>query len=161
VDLFADFSGKDQTGGFSLIELLFALCILACGLLAAGQMIYAAVASSSLARTKTTAAIVADDKVEDLADLYRRDRGAPLLALGTHGPEVAEIRNPHSGAVLNRYEVRWEISSVPDPRPGRLLSGRIVTVTATPVTITGDSNIRTPWNQVTSVTGLLSPRVEQ
>lgn len=161
MDLSADHSGKDLTDGFSLIEVLFALCILACGLLAAGQMIFAAVASSSLARAKTTAAIVADDKAEDLADLYRRDRAAPPLALGRHGPDVAEIRNPISGAILNRYEVHWEIRSVPDPRPGRVLSGRIVTVTATPVTMTGDSNIRTPWNQETSVTALLSPRVEQ
>ncbi len=154
-------SGKDRTGGFSLIELMFALCILACGLLAAGQMIYAAVASSSLARTKTSAAIVADEKVENLADLYRRNKDAPPLALGLHGPDLAEIRNPISGAILNRYEVHWEIRSVPDPRPGRLLSGRIVTVTATPVTLTGGSNIRTPWNQETSVTTLLSQRVEQ
>lgn len=58
--------------GFSLVELLIATLILTSGLLAAAQVIYSAVCSVSLARAKGSIAIVAQDKLEFLADLYAR-----------------------------------------------------------------------------------------
>ncbi len=63
--------------GFTLIEMMLALIILTFGLLTAGQLLYVAASSSSLARSKGTAAIAAQSLLESLASLYSQN---PLAA---------------------------------------------------------------------------------
>ncbi len=146
--------------GFTLVEVLMALSILTFGLLAVGQLLFASLSASSLARSKSTAAIAAQNQLEYLSDLYRQRATADELLLGSHGPLQTQVVNPSTGGVLNRYSVSWVVSLLPDPRPGKTLSSRLVTVTATPATAEGNVNSRVPLNKIVSISGILSPRIE-
>jgi prepilin-type N-terminal cleavage/methylation domain-containing protein len=148
------FAGSDH--GFSLTEMLIALAVLALGLLAAGQLICIAMSSRSLSRCKQTAAVVAQNKLEYLSDSYRRDPSALELALGSHGPEQTRVLNPVNGSILNRYNVTWTTSEVADPRPGKILQARQVTVTVIPIQSEAIANIRAPLNKVLNVTTIFS-----
>ena len=52
-----------KSNGFSLIEVMVALGILAFGLLATSSLMYTAVRSGSLARSQSTAGIAAQNKL--------------------------------------------------------------------------------------------------
>jgi len=120
--------------GFSLIEVMVAVFILALGLLAAAQLLTMAMMLEAHARSKSTAALAAQNEIERLADLYRRNPAEEELTIGTHqSEELTEIRNPITQNVLNRYKITWLVGSIPDPRPGMGLNGRVISVQATPM----------------------------
>ena len=144
--------------GFTLIEMMLALIILTFGLLTAGQLLYVAASSSSLARSKGTAAIAAQSLLESLASLYSQNPSAADLALGSHGPRQAVVVNPTDGTVLNRYDVNWIVENVSDPRPGKALNARHVRATVTPVQIGGAENIRAGFNKVLNIDTILSQK---
>jgi prepilin-type N-terminal cleavage/methylation domain-containing protein len=150
---------RSTAEGFTLVEMLIAMFILTFGLLAAGQMMYAALGSTSLARSKGNAAVVAQDRLESLADLYRQNPGATDLTNGAHGPIQVEVLNPGNGQPLNRFNVGWNVATVPDPRPGRVLNARQVTVTVTPIGQGTTVNSRILLNKVVNVTAIFSARV--
>lgn len=142
--------------GLSVIETLIAILILSFGLLAAAQMIYAAMGSASLARTKASAAIVAQDKLDFLSDLYRQNPAVSALTAGVHGPQRVQIVNPVDGAILNRYNIQWSVTPVLDPRPGKILPAKLVAVTVSPVDAAGNANNKVFLNKVVNVTALFS-----
>ena len=144
--------------GFSLVETMMALVVLAFGLLAAGQLLYITASSSSLARSKGTAAIVAQSRLESLAALYKQDPSAAELAIGNHGPEETGVMNPADETVLNNYRVEWTVSTVPDPRPGKILDATLVTVKVTPSLAGGTENSRPGLNKILNVTTILGPK---
>ncbi len=149
-----------SAAGFTLIEMLIALVIMTAGLLSAGQLMYVAMASASLARSKGTAATVASDKLEFLADVYRRNRLDASLTDGDHGPEVVQVTNPNTGAALNRFRVQWTVSTVPDPRAGKVLQAKLVRVTITPVRGADTTNNRIGLNKVMSISSIFGPRAQ-
>jgi prepilin-type N-terminal cleavage/methylation domain-containing protein len=146
--------------GFTLVEMLIAMTVLTCGLLAVGQLLFASLSSASLARSKSSAAIAAQNQLDSLADLYRQRPVAAELSLGYHGPLQAQVVNPITRVVLNRYNVSWVVSPLPDPRPGKMLSSRLVRVTATPATAEANTNSRVSLNKIVSISGILSPRMD-
>ena len=146
--------------GFSLVELIIATFILTFGLLEAAQIIYAAMSSASLARSKSAIAVVANDKLEYLADLYAGNPNAPDLALGMHGPDLISITNPASGTVLNRFQVTWQVGRVADPRPGRALAARQVAVSVRPIDAANQANDKAYLNKSAIVAGVFSPRIQ-
>ena len=120
--------------GFSLVELMVAIFILTVGLLAAAQLLTMTMGLDMLARSKNAAALAAQNELEHLADIYRRNPAAGELIIGSHqAEELTEIRNPLTQKVLNRYKITWSVSGIPDPRPGVDLPGRIITVHAVPM----------------------------
>jgi prepilin-type N-terminal cleavage/methylation domain-containing protein len=139
--------------GFSLIEMTMALLLLSSGILAAGQLIYAAVSSGSLARSKMTAAIAAQDKIEYLSALYAQNPIANELTAGDHGPQQANVINPIDGSALNNFNVTWNISEVEDPRPGKTINSKRVRVVIIP------QNKLVRFNKVLQVTAILSPKM--
>jgi prepilin-type N-terminal cleavage/methylation domain-containing protein len=149
-----------SVAGFTLIEMLIALVIMTAGLLSAGQLMYVAMASASLARSKGAAATVASDKLEFLADVYRRDRLDASLTNGDHGPEVVQVTNPNTGTALNRFRVQWTVSTVPDPRAGKVLQAKLVRVTVTPVRGADTTNNRIGLNKVMSISSIFGPRAQ-
>ncbi len=153
-------SSRQDAGmaGFSLVELLIATLILTFGLLAAAQIIYSALCSASLARSKGNIAVVAHAKLEFLADLYARNPGAPELSDGDHGPDLVPVLNPATGAVLNRFSVTWQARTVGDPRPGKTLQARQIVVVVSPVDTAGGANHKAFLNKTTVVAGIFSPR---
>ena len=146
--------------GFSLIEMMIALVLLTFGLLSAGQMLFIAASSGSLARSKGTAAIAAQDRLESLAAQYLRDPLAPELALGQHGPIQNEIVNPADAGILNRYRIEWRVAPVPDPRPGKLLDAKLIAVTVTPSLSGGALNNKPGLNKTLSISTIFSPRTQ-
>ena len=145
--------------GFTLIEMMIALAVLTFGLLMAGQMLFVAASSGSLARSKGTAAIIAQHKLELLASLYQQDPSAADLTFGRHGPEQTDVINPASEIVLNRDNVAWNVSLVPDARPGIVPDCRLVTVTVTPALLGGEENSKPGLNKILNVTTIFSPRM--
>jgi len=144
--------------GFTIIEMLISLAVLSFGLLAAGQLLFLATTAESLARSKQTASLAAQDRLESLADLYRRDSGAEELTPGDHGPTQVYVLNPANNLEINRYDVAWNVATLSDLR-GRALQGRLVTVTVKPVTQAGAANSRPPLNKVVNMATIFSPRI--
>jgi len=147
-----------EGNGFSLVELLIATLILSFGVLGAAQIIYSAVCSASLARSKGSIAMVAQGKLEFLSDLYARDPAAAELTTGYHGPDLVPVVNPFTGAILNRFSVTWQVGAVADPRPGKNLIARQVVVTIMPIDAAGGANYRAYLNKAVVVSRILSPR---
>jgi len=150
---------SEKSEGFSLIEVLMALIILAFGLLAVSQPIYIATRSDSLARSQGTAALAAQNKLEHLAHLHHQNPSADELALGSHGPQETEVTNPIDGATLNRYKVTWVVSNVLDPRPGKVSGARFVTVTVAPIGTDGSENNQAFFNKVVNAATVFSPKI--
>jgi len=146
-----------RRNGFSLVETMIALAILTFGLLATSPLIYMAVKSSSLARSQSTAGIAAQNKLEILAEVYRRNPSAEDLTLGSHGPEQIQVVNPNDGSILNRFGIHWVISQVPDPRSGRILDARLVRVTVAPIRLDGTGNSRPGFNKILNISTIFSP----
>jgi hypothetical protein len=144
--------------GFGLIEILMALLIMTFGLLAVSELIYLTAGAGSLARSKGTAAIAAQNKLEFLSDLYKRDPDSAELSAGAHGPEQTESLNPITGVALNRFEVTWSISNVPDPRPGKALHAKLVSIRVTPVRSGGAVNTKSSLNKVLNMSSIISGR---
>ncbi len=151
-------SVPDSAAGFTLVEMLISLIVLTFGLLAAGQMIFVAMSAQSLARSKGTASMVAQDRLESLADLYRQNPAAAELTVGAHGPIQVQVTNPTNARILNRYDVAWNVAVVPDAR-GKVLSARAVHVTVTPINAAGAVNKKASLNKVINVTAIFSPRI--
>ncbi len=146
--------------GFTLVEMLIAIVILTFGLLAAGQLLAVAMGSASLARSKGSAATAAQNQLEFLADLYRQNPAAGDLSVGSHGPVQIQVLNPANSRVLNRFNVSWVVATVPDPRAGRTLNAREVTVTVTPINGAGAVNNKAGLNKVVNVSTIFSLRAE-
>jgi type II secretory pathway pseudopilin PulG len=141
-----------------LIEMMIALSVIAVGLLAAGQLLYVASGSNSLARSKATAALAGQSVLESLGARYRQDPSDADLSLGTHGPRNIEVANPADGTILNRYHVNWVVENVPDPRPGKVINARRVMAIVTPVLKDGTENSQRGLNKILSVTTVFSQK---
>lgn len=150
--------GKCSEAGFTLVEALIAMLIMCFGLLAAGQMIFIAAGSGSLSRSQDAATVAAQDKIELLTDLYGRDPNTGELAIGLHGPEQVTVRNQATNAVLNRFNVAWTVTLVTDPRPGKVLKAKQVSVSVIPVDENGNRHVRINLNKVVVMTALFSAR---
>jgi prepilin-type N-terminal cleavage/methylation domain-containing protein len=152
-------SSPESDHGFSLVEMLVAIVVLTLGLLSAGQLFYAAMASSSLARSKGNAACVAQSKLETLSDLYRRNPELPALSVGDHGPEHVTIINPIDNHELNEFSVTWNIGPLPDPPTGRDLKARQLVVTVTPTDDAARANTVPSQNKVVNLCCIVSSGV--
>jgi prepilin-type N-terminal cleavage/methylation domain-containing protein len=144
--------------GFGLIEVMIALVVLLFGLLSAGQMLFIASASDSFARSSGTAAIVAQDRLEFLGDLYEQDPMASDLTAGHHGPDQTVIVNPTDAGILNVFRIEWDVTPVSNPRPGKSLDAKLVNVTVAPSQSNGNLNSKAGLNKTINVSTILSTR---
>ncbi len=142
----------ESASGFTIIEALIALLILGFGLLWAGQMIFVAMSAASLARSKGSAALVAQSQLDSLGDLYRSNPEAPEMSEGSHTGDQVQLST--GGTVLNRYAVSWDVGPVPDPRGGVIPRTRLVRVTVVPVGDDGTVNVKVRLNAVVSVSSV-------
>ena len=145
--------------GFTLIEMMIALAFLAFGLLATSQLLYLAASSASLARSKSTAGIAAQNMIESLGAAYRQNASSADLALGSHGPLQIQVVNPTDDSILNRYDVRWTVENIPDPRPGKVINARMVRIKVNPVQDGGADNNRVGFNKTLNVATVFSPGI--
>jgi prepilin-type N-terminal cleavage/methylation domain-containing protein len=145
-----------KSQGFSLLEVMIALILLVSGVLAAGQLIYAAVSSGSLARSKFTAAVAAQDELERLSALYAQNPFANELTIGDHGPQQSGITNPLDGNSLNNFNIYWSISEIADPRPGNKINAKRARIMVIPIRSGGIENRQALLNKIVSVSSVLS-----
>jgi Tfp pilus assembly protein PilV len=151
---------REKEQGYSLVEALISLFIMSFGLLAVAQMMLVALGGPTLARSKSSATAAAEDRLEFLAEAYRQNPDGADLTLGAHGPDIVEIRNPNNQSLLNRFRINWSVSQVPDPRAGKVLHAKIVTVIVTPVRADGGRNDRMQLNKVVNMSTTFSARPE-
>ena len=147
----------EQTDGFSLVELMIAFFILTLGLLSAAQLLTITIKLDALARSKNTAALAAQNKIDHLSDLYRRNPAAAEFTIGAHhAEELVEIRNPLNQKVQNRYKITWFVGDITDPRPGMDLPGRIISVQATPMLTENVENTSSFQNKKTTLSAVIA-----
>jgi prepilin-type N-terminal cleavage/methylation domain-containing protein len=151
---------RDSAGseGFTLVESLMAILILALGFMFVAPMLFDSIQSLMLARSKDTAGFAATNQLETLAGLYKANPNDANLTIGAHGPVQVEIVNPADSSKLNRYNVAWTVASVPDPRAGKVLRAVQVTATVTPIGSGTSTNIKVRQNKVLNVTTIFSYR---
>jgi len=80
--------------------------------------------------------------------------------MGMHGPRQTQVVNPVDESILNRYSITWNVSSVPDPRPGKLLDAKLVAMTITPTLPGGAANAKPGMNKVLNVSTVFSMRTQ-
>ena len=73
------------------------------------------------ARSKASAAVVAQDKIHAFSGLYNRNPDDADLTPGDHGPEYVQVVAPATNTDLNRFRISWSVAPVPDPRAGKAI----------------------------------------
>jgi len=147
-----------QADGFSLVELMTAVFILTVGLLAAAQLLTITMKLDALARSKSTATLAAQNELDRLTDLFRRNPMAEELDIGTHqAAELTVIRNPLTQNLQNRYKITWIVDGIPDPRMEIELPGRIVSVRATPMLTESVENTNPFLNKAVTLNAVIIP----
>ena len=148
---------SENTDGVTLVELLIAVFILSFGLLAAAQLLAMTLRLDALSRLKSTSVPAAQNEIERLADLYRRNPASEELTVGTHhAKELIEIRNPATQNVLNRYKITWTVGGIPDPRPGVDLPCRTISVRAIPMLTEREENPNLFHNKATTLNAVIA-----
>jgi len=150
-------TNSKNAAGFSLVELMIAVFILAFGLLATAQLLTVTMKLDAMSRLKSASATAAQSKLDNLTDLYRRNPAAEELTIGAHQADgLMEILNPATQKVLNRYKITWVVDNIPDPRSGVDLPGRIISVRATPMLSESEENTHPFYNKAASFNAVIS-----
>ena len=92
-----------ESEGFSLIELLIAMSVLAIGMLAAASMQYSAVRNNTQGNVSTQASMLAKAQLEMLKN---QDIGSAVLAPGDYIDATPIDENGNPGGIYNRS---WRI----------------------------------------------------
>ncbi|MGD2186955.1 MAG: prepilin-type N-terminal cleavage/methylation domain-containing protein [Desulfobacterales bacterium] len=95
--------GLRQEKGFSLIELLIAMSVLAFGMLAAASMQYSTVRNNTQGNVSTQASMLAKAQLEMLKN---QDIGSAVLAPGDYNDPTPIDGNGNPGGIYNRS---WRI----------------------------------------------------
>lgn len=93
----------DKNNGFSLIELLIAMSVMAIGMLAAASMQYSAVRNNTTGNTSTQATMLAKSTLEMLKN---QDIDSAALAVGDYVDSTPVDGNGNPGGIYNR---NWRI----------------------------------------------------
>jgi len=121
------FFGK---GGFTLIEILIGLIILAIGILAVAGMQITSIVGTSFSNNLTHASVLAQDRLEFFKSLSLNDA---RLDTGTHNdlPDIGIFkrsyqtnRNPNPNFVTITYTVSWLEKGVTHTVSFRTIKGR-------------------------------------
>ena len=150
-------TNSENAAGFSLVELMIAVFILAFGLLATAQLLTVTMKLDAMSRLKSASAMAAQSKLDNLIDLYRRNPAAEELTVGAHQADgLMEILNPVTQKALNRYKITWVVDNIPDPRSGVDLPGRVISVRATPMLSESEENTHHFHNKAVSFNAVVS-----
>ena len=105
-----NFLYKKLNEGFTLIEIMVALCILSFGILAVASMQTSAIRGNSSARDLTEATVLAHDKVEELITLqYNHAYLQDMSGDGDNG--LADVgANADYQETQGKYTIYWNIS---------------------------------------------------
>ncbi|UCE54281.1 MAG: prepilin-type N-terminal cleavage/methylation domain-containing protein [Desulfobacterales bacterium] len=96
----------NNANGFSIIELLFAMAVLAFGMLAAASLQYSAIRNNTNGNIYTQANMLAKTQLEFLKNL---DIGSANLAVGDYNDGALIDENGQPGGIYNRF---WTITQL-------------------------------------------------
>ena len=115
INIFNTAAGRfKQKEGYSLIEVLMAISILAVGMLAIASMQASGIRVNATASHITTRATWAQDRIET------------LMALPSGDTLLAVAGNPHQVTTSDNYTIRWVVG---DDNP--VANAKLITVTVT------------------------------
>ncbi len=103
-----------KDSGFTLIESMIALAVLAITLLGLGQLVSTAVRQNASTRFETMGVLIAQQKLEALRGEYNREleseTGSSDLTAGSHGPETLIMEAPAGSSMgESEFEVSWTV----------------------------------------------------
>ena len=103
-----------KDSGFTLIESMIALAVLAITLLGLGQLVSTAVRQNASTRFETMGVLIAQEKLEALRGEYNREleseTGSSDLSAGSHGPETLIMEAPAGSSMGDsEFEVFWTV----------------------------------------------------
>jgi len=106
---------NDNSKGFSLIETLIAIGVLAVALLGLAQLTVVALDTYEFSEYNSKATGIAQAKIEQLRALFNAelDTGMPIesLAEGSYGPETVTLRVPEETSQnFQKFRLFWNIS---------------------------------------------------
>lgn len=104
-----------RRAGFSMIEMLFALTILAGGLLAMLTMQISALKQGKYGRHATEAQQVARDQMEHLMGLPWDDADAQPTAWTAAAPVMLTYQNDQGDVQQQQFDVSWRITAAAPP----------------------------------------------
>lgn len=105
---------KDR--GFTLIESMIALAVMAITLLGLGQLVSTAVRQNAATRFfETMGVLIVQEKLEALRGAYNREleseTGSSDLTAGSHGPETLIMEAPAGSSMGDsEFEVSWTVT---------------------------------------------------
>ncbi len=104
-----------KESGFTLIESMIALAVLAITLLGLGQLVSTAVRQNASTRFETMGVLIAQEKLEALRGEYNREleaeTGSSDLTAGSHGPETTIMEAPTGSSMGDsEFEVSWTVT---------------------------------------------------
>ncbi len=107
-------SSISKDSGFTLIESMIALAVLAITLLGLGQLVSTAVRQNASTRFETMGVLIAQEKLEALRGEYNREleseTGSSDLTAGSHGPETLIMEAPAGSSMGDsEFEVSWTV----------------------------------------------------
>ncbi len=103
-----------KDSGFTLIESMIALAVMAITLLGLGQLVSTAVRQNASTRFETMGVLIAQEKLEALRGEYNREleseTGSSDLTAGSHGPETLIMEAPVGSRMGDsEFEVSWTV----------------------------------------------------
>jgi prepilin-type N-terminal cleavage/methylation domain-containing protein len=120
MDMKRTFREERGEKGFTLLEVMIAVAILAFGILSIASMQTSFMYGNTLANRLTEGTSWAGNKMEELLTIPDTDA---QLSSGTHGPEIMM-----SG--VSRYDINWEVIDSVDPS-NPLEDAKLIIVTVT------------------------------
>ncbi|MFQ5741317.1 MAG: prepilin-type N-terminal cleavage/methylation domain-containing protein [Acidobacteriota bacterium] len=101
--------------GFSIVEVMVAMAVLAISILGMAQLTALAVQQNSFARYNTAAVEIARGKLEELESVYSWElttvTSSPDLTDGEHGPETVVLPSDTQTQGSRDFSVSWTVSS--------------------------------------------------
>jgi type IV pilus modification protein PilV len=108
-------SRVSKESGFTLIESMIALAVLAITLLGLVQVMSTAVRQNASTRFESMGVLIAQEKLETLRAEYNKDleaeTGSSNLTAGSHGPETMIMQAPTGSSMGDsEFEVSWTVT---------------------------------------------------
>ncbi len=104
-----------QEKGFTLIESMLAVAVLAISVLALGQLMSVAVRQNAVTRVETMSTALAQEKLETLRAVYNKEleteTASDDLTAGSHGPQLRTMEAPTESSMGDSdFQVSWTVT---------------------------------------------------
>ncbi len=142
-----------RADGFSVLEMMIAMSLIAVGLMGMGQLMMVAIEQNDYARYNTVGIQLARGKIEELKAAYDAEvatgQTVTDMSAGTHGPETITPSGT-GGEAPRSYAVTWQVQDLGSQR-------RRVTVQVRPSGMSSPETQTPNRAKTITMTGLFTP----